>query len=136
MAIPVRRFRVKIKLVIPFALVGGFLMVCGPMFAHHSAAMYDREHPVTLKGTVTKLAFFNPHVRIYFQVKDENDNVAKWIAATATPQRLHRAGWNAKTLNPGDEVSVTCAPARDGRKICSVRRLVGPNGKVLREGAE
>ena len=60
MAILVRRFRVKIKLVMPFALVGGFLMVCGTMFAHHSAAMYDREHPVTLKGTVTKLAFFNP----------------------------------------------------------------------------
>ncbi len=118
------------------AVAVGLLLGAGPMFAHHSAAIYDSEHPITLKGTVTKLAFFNPHVRIYFQVKDENDNVANWIAATATPQRLHRAGWNAKTLNSGDEISITCDPARDGRKICSVRRLVGPNGKVLRAGAE
>ncbi len=126
----------KRELLAVLAGVVGLLLGAGPIFAHHSAAIYDREHPITLKGTVTKLAFFNPHVRIYFEVKDENGNVVKWIAATATPQRLHRAGWNAKTLNPGDEISITCDPARDGRKICSVRRLVGPNGKVLSEGAE
>ena len=136
MAIPVRRFRVKNKLVMPFALVGSFLMLCGPMFAHHAGALYDSEHPVTLEGTVTKFAFINPHVQIHFQVKDENGNVVKWVAGSAPPQRMYRAGWNMKTLKPGDEITITCAPAKDGRKICSVRRVVGPNGKVLTQGAE
>ena len=112
------------------------LLFAGPMFAHHSGALYDREHPVTLEGTVTKFAFINPHVQIHFQAKDENGNVVKWVAGSGPPQRMYRAGWNTKTLKPGDEITITCAPARNGRKICSVGRLVGPNGKVLTQGAE
>ena len=122
------------KLVV-LALAVGLLMVAAPLFAHHSSAMYDMEHPVSLTGTVTEFKFINPHVQIYFQVKDENGNVVKWVAGSGAPQRLYRRGWNAKTLNPGDEITVTCAPAKDGRKICSVRRLVGPNSKVLTQGA-
>ncbi len=124
------------KLIAGLTVAVGLLMVAGPLFAHHSEALYDKEHPVNLTGTVTDFKFINPHVQIHFQVKDENGNVVKWVAASAPPQRLYRAGWNTKTLKPGDEITITCAPAKDGRKICSVRRVVGPNGKVLTQGAE
>ncbi len=118
------------------AVVVGLFMVSVSMFAHHSAAIYDREHPVTLQGTATNLAFINPHVQVHFEVKDENGNVVKWVAGSDPPQRVYRAGWNKATLKTGDQITITCAPAKDGRKICLLMNLVGPTGKVYTRGAE
>ena len=112
------------------------VLVSGSIWAHHSGAMYDSEHPITFKGVVTEFAFINPHVQIHFEVKDEQGNSAIWIAGSAPPQRMYRAGWNKYTLKPGEAITVTGAPAKDGSKVMSVRRLVGPSGQVLSEGAE
>jgi Family of unknown function (DUF6152) len=88
-----------------------------------------------LTGTVTEYMFTNPHVQIHIDVKDENGNVQKWIAETASPQRLFTFGWNAKTLKAGDKVSVTGAPLKDGQKIVTVIKVVGGNAPVLTQGA-
>ena len=64
------------------------LLVSGPMFAHHGGAQYETKHPVTITGTVTEYIFTNPHVQIHFDVKEDNGNTEKWIAETASPQRL------------------------------------------------
>jgi hypothetical protein len=123
----------KMKL---FAVVAGLFMVSGVLWAHHAGSIYDRDNPVTFKGTVTEFQFTNPHVQVVFEVKNAAGQTETWKAGSAPPQRLYRAGWNTKTLKPGDEISVTCAPAKDGSKICSVRRLIGPDGKALTDGAE
>jgi hypothetical protein len=111
------------------------LLVSGPMFAHHGGAQYDTKNPVTLTGTVTEYMFTNPHVQIHIDVKDENGNVQKWIAETASPQRLFTFGWNAKSLKAGDKVTVTGAPLKDGQKIVTVIKVVGGNAPVLTQGA-
>lgn len=123
----------------PFAALAvavGLLAVAGPMFAHHAGNVYDREHPITLQGTVTEFAFINPHVQIHFEAKDEQGNVVKWVAETSPPQRLYRAGWTTKSLKPGDEITITGAPYKDGATKMSVQRLVAPDGKELARGAE
>ena len=120
------------KLVVVAGAVGLF-MVADPMFAHHSESMYDKDHPVTLTGTVTAFRFINPHVKIHFEVKDENGSIVKWVAGTSAPQRLYRNGWHKETLKPGDHITITGHPAKDGRKIMNVQRLVGPDGQVLRD---
>jgi len=121
----------KKKQVAVLAVAASLLLVAGPMFAHHSMALYDKEHPITMQGTVTEFRMVNPHVQIHFEVKDENGNLVKWTAGSVNPRQLYRTGWNTKTLQPGDEITVTCNPAKDGRKLCSVLKLVGPNGKVI-----
>ncbi len=117
-------------------LAAAFVMTAVPMFAHHAGVLYDREHPVTVSGTVTEFQFINPHARIYFEVKDEDGNLEKWIGETAGPQRLFRVGWNAKTLKPGDKVDVKGAPFKDGRKVMSIFKLTGGKVPVLTLGAE
>ena len=111
------------------------LLVPAPMPAHHGGAQYETKNPVTLTGTVTEYMFTNPHVQIHIDVKDENGNVQKWIAETASPQRLFSFGWNAKTLKAGDKVSVTGAPLKDGQKIVTIIKLTGGNAPVLTQGA-
>src|SRR2546430_9652356 len=51
-----------------FAVLGAivvFLLVSSTLLAHHAGTLYDREHPVTLKGTVTQFVFTNPHAQIH-----------------------------------------------------------------------
>jgi hypothetical protein len=110
-------------------------MVSGPMFAHHGGAQYDTKHSVTVTGMVTEYLFTNPHVQIHFDVKDESGNVEKWVAETASPQRLFSFGWNAKTLKAGDKITVTGAQLKDGQKIVSVIKLVGGSAPALTTGA-
>jgi Family of unknown function (DUF6152) len=110
-------------------------MISGPMFAHHGGAQYDTKHPLTMSGTVTEYLFTNPHVQIHIDVAGENGGVEKWIAETASPQRLYGFGWNAKTLKAGDKVTVTGAPLKDGQKIVTIIKLTGGNAPVLTQGS-
>lgn len=118
-----------------FAVAVGALLLSSAAWAHHASSIYDSNKPVTFKGVVVELQFINPHVQVVFETVRDNGAKEIWKAGSAPPQRLYRAGWNAKTLQPGDEITVTCSPAKDGTKICSIIKLVGPGGKVLTQGA-
>jgi hypothetical protein len=126
----------KSKLFAALAASVVLLLVPGSLFAHHGGAQYDKEHAVTLTGTVTEYLFTNPHVTIYLDVKGEKGNVDKWVAETGSPQRLFRFGWNAKTLKPGDKITVTGAAFKDGRKVMSLIKLVGGGAPTLTVGAD
>jgi Family of unknown function (DUF6152) len=127
--------KMKSKLFAVLAAGVVLLMVSGPMFAHHGGAQYDTKHPVTMTGTVTEYMFTNPHVQIHFDVIGENGSVEKWVAETASPQRLFGFGWNAKTLKAGDKITVTGAQVKDGQKIVTIIKLVGGNAPALTTGA-
>jgi hypothetical protein len=125
----------KNKLIAVLAASAMLLVVSRPMLAHHGGAQYDAKNPVTVTGTVTDYMFTNPHVQIHFDVKNENGSVDKWVAETASPQRLFGFGWNAKTLKAGDKITVTGAQLKDGQKIMSIIKLTGGNAPVLTQGA-
>lgn len=122
------------KQIVVIVVLVGLLMVSSPMFAHHSMAMYDRSREVTFQGTVTKFRFINPHTQILFDVEDGNGNVDQWISFSPSPNRMRReAGWNRKTIKPGDQIAISGYIARDGRKIMSTLKII-LNGKELNIG--
>jgi hypothetical protein len=129
-------FRVNNRLLAGFAVALTLFVAAGPVRAHHAGSIYDRENHITLQGTVTEYVFASPHVQIHFETKDASGKTEKWIALSAPPQRLYRSGWNTKTLKAGDHITVTGAPRKDGSKVVNIRRLVGPHGQVLNEGAD
>ncbi|HEX5227926.1 MAG TPA: DUF6152 family protein [Bryobacteraceae bacterium] len=100
--------------------------------AHHSfAAEYDSKKPVTLKGTVTKVEWTNPHARFYIDVKDESGNVTNWNLELASPNVLVRQGWNRHSLNVGDQVTVEGAQAKDGSFLANARTVTLADGRKV-----
>ena len=68
---------------------------------------------VTVNGAVTEMVYTNPHVQVYWEVKNEKGVSEKWQGELTAPNKLNRAGWNKNTLKPGDKITIT------GRKVKS-----------------
>ena len=126
----------KPKLVTSFALVGSLVVVCGPLSAHHGNIAYDEEHLITIMGTVTEMAWSNPHCQIYFDVKDDKGKVVNWAVESQSPGILKRNGWTKSSIKPGDQIAITLAPAKNGSPVGfsggNKGKIVFPDGRVLR----
>src|SRR3989442_14404456 len=107
----------KSKLVTCFALVGSLLLVCWPLSAHHGNIAYDEEHPITITGIVTEMVWSNPHCQIYFDVKDDNGKVVNWAVESQSPGILQRNGWTKRSIKPGDQITMTLAPSKNGAPV-------------------
>jgi hypothetical protein len=97
--------------------------------AHHSfAAQYDASKPVTLKGTVTKVEWMNPHARFYINVAAADGKLVNWNLELASPNYLKRAGWSSTSLKEGDEVTVEGSLARSGANMANARLVTFADG--------
>ena len=108
------------------------LSLAVPLWAHHSmAAFYDDKKSLTLKGTVTKYDWVNPHVWVYMDVSEAGGKVSTWEIEFDSKVELRRIGWTRESVAVGDPVSVEIHPARDGRKRGAGRTITAAGGKKL-----
>ncbi len=114
------------------ALAAAAFIAAIPVLAHHSfAAEYDSQAPITLKGTVTKVEWTNPHSYVYVDVKDANGNVVNWAVEGYPPNTLRRTGFTRDAMKPGDVVTINGWKARDGVNRAAARDVTLPNGTTL-----
>ena len=111
------------------------LLLPAIVVAHHNAAShYLLDQKVTVKGTVTEFRLINPHARIYFDVVGEDGEVDKWLAEGNASSVLRRRDWTDDSLVPGDVITITGSPARDGGNKLDWESVIKADGTDLRGG--
>ena len=112
------------------------LVVTAPVaLAHHSfAAQYDANQQITLKGTITKVEWMNPHTYFYIDVVDENGKVVNWAVEGGAPNVLYREGWKPTTLKQGDKVAVLGSRAKNGSHLINALSFMLPDGHCVFAG--
>ena len=119
----------------PFALLAllGALSAFQPtVFAHHGrGASFDMNKQVTLKGTVSRVDWRNPHVVIHMDVKDAGGNVVTWAFENAGVSQMAQAGYNRNTLKLGQEITAVVNPAANGSPTAIVVKVILADGSEI-----
>src|SRR5437870_11579053 len=121
----------RFRVIAIFAMAAGLLIVSVPLLAHHGAASFDTAKKLTLKGSVVEWCWANPHCFLRFDVKDENGQTVQWVVETQSGPNIVPLGYTKQTFKPGDEVTVTLTPVRNGKPLGRLLAVVLPNGKKL-----
>jgi hypothetical protein len=97
-----------------------------PALAHHSvSAEFNGTQRIQLSGTVTKVAWLNPHTFFYVDAKDpKTGTTVNWSCELGSPQMLGTLGWTRSTLRVGMMVNFTGILARDGSRKVIARNIV------------
>ena len=118
------------KLPIPaLTLVLGLGFV-GNTMAHHSAAPhFDSIQEVVLNdAVVVEWKFVNPHSYIYFDVTQDNGELANWRCEMSAATLLGKAGWTQESLLPGQRINITGSPGRREDNLCAMTSIVFSDG--------
>ena len=108
------------------------LFAAGVASAHHSfAVFFDPEKSVTVTGKVTSFRFTNPHGTLSIDVTKADGTVEQWRAETNAPVILARRGWTRNSVKPGETVTISGWPARDGRNYLRLMEAKDANGKLI-----
>ena len=89
-----------------------------PILAHHSTTMFVQDKTITLEGTMTEVAWANPHSLFFLDAKpidQPNAAVKNWSVEAPNPRRLTAVGWQQDTIQPGDKVRITGYARKDGK---------------------
>jgi hypothetical protein len=110
------------------ALVG---LGAGPALAHHSFAMFDHVHRITVAGTVSKFDWTNPHVYIELTSADGKGGTTRYTIECASPNVLERVGWKFNTVKVGDKISALINPLKNGDPGGMLETLTTADGQTL-----
>jgi hypothetical protein len=100
--------------------------------AHHSFEMFDRGNPIQISGEIKEFQWVNPHTWIQIYVPDEmTDNLVEWSIEGRSPNVLVRRGWNRNTILPGENVTLTIYPLRNGEPGGAIVMLVKEDGTII-----
>jgi hypothetical protein len=102
-----------------------------PAGAHHSGAMFEPEKTITVEGVVKEFEYTNPHSWLWVTVTNDDTTTTDWGFEAEGPSTLFRNGIKKSDLKPGDKVTVTGRPMRDGRPAAAWVKAIKEDGRVL-----
>src|SRR5438067_13879973 len=98
-----------------FMIAVALLLMIVPLAGHHGTFVsYDSDHPITMKAIVTEFRYTNPHIQLYFDVKDDKGEITHWSAEGPDPAVLDQPAWarnrSLVPLSPAREIRITATP--------------------------
>jgi len=105
-----------------------------PALAHHSFAVFDHTRTLTLRGTVTRFQWTNPHGFIELDVTQSDGTVKHWSIETTSINMMQRLGWRSNMIKAGDKVKVVAAPLLNGDPAGLLLEVTLPDGKTMEPG--
>lgn len=106
------------------------LLLSIPARAHHSfAAEFDDKNPVTLRGSLTKMEWTNPHGWIHLDVKAPDGTVENWAVESGAPNALLRRGLRKDDFPVGVEIVVQGYRAKNGSRTASATTVTFADGR-------
>lgn len=102
-------------------------------FAHHSHGNYQIGKKIEVQGVVTEVHFANPHVWVFMDVKNDHGEVEGWALEGGGIASSRKAGWDS--ITEGDNLTVTCAPTRDGANGCFMSHIEFNSVGLAADGA-
>ena len=85
-----------------------------PAFAHHSFGRYDMAKTSEITGAVSKWEWSNPHCWLFVDVAAPDGKTVTYGFELRSVGELLRTGWTKTSVKPGDMVTVSFRPMRDG----------------------
>ena len=114
----------------------GVVIAAAPVWAHHSfAAQFDDKAPITIRGTLSKMEWLNPHTWIHVDVKEPDGKVVTWAIEGATPNSLLRRGLRQSDFPNGVDLEVHGYKAKNGSPVASGEKLTFTDGRNFYLGA-
>jgi hypothetical protein len=115
----------------------GLLTASASLQAHHSlAGVYALGKEAKVTGAFKAFRLVNPHSSLKLEVKGPKGDIIEWSFVGGSVQQLARLGvgkTGPNALKPGDEITVTCVPAADGKSpIGLLSAITYPDGHTLR----
>ena len=127
----------RAKLAIVGCLAGLLVAAAAaPADAHHAfAAEFDANKPVSLRGTITKMEWVNPHSWLHVDVTQDDGTIVVWMVEGGPPTSLLRRGFTKRDLPIGSEVFVEGYLAKDGSNKANGRDITFADGRKLFMGS-
>ena len=119
-----------------FVVLCAFMTVSASVYAHHSlAGVYALGKEAKVTGAFKAFRLVNPHSTMKIDVKNKDGSLVEWTFVGGSVQQISRLGLKEgpNALKPGDEITVTCVPAADGKSpIGLLSAITYPDGHTLR----
>ena len=106
----------KHRMMVIAAFVGvALLAAVAPISAHHAmVAEFNLAKPITVKGTLARMEWVNPHGWVYVNTTNPEGLVETWKIETGSPFRMEKQGLKKTDFRIGSEVIIHGFAAKDG----------------------
>ena len=100
-------------------------------YGHHGFGTFDMTKEIEITGTVTNLAFVNPHSWLYLDVTGADGKSVAMKCEMRSATTLRRSGWVPELFPIGEKVTIKGSPDRNVPTACYVSTLVLADGSSL-----
>ena len=121
----------KASWVTVFAVILVMSVVAGPLSAHHGRGATYANEELVWDATVTEVAWRNPHISFWADVRNEDGNVVNWAFEGPNVSTMTRQGWSRNTLKVGQDIMVRFHRAQSSAPVGLFRGIMLANGEEI-----